>query len=157
MGGGGAGLSSSSPACGAACAHSRPCPPACAAAKIVPMGFTTASAVQQQRGDLITITTGCKELDNILDGAGRGAGQGAARCAQRCASCAWGCVEQPASTGPSHGTCAGGLETGSITEIYGEYRCGKTQICHTLCVTCQVRRRTARLPLQEPLPFETPH
>ena len=32
----------------------------------------------------------------------------------------------------------GGLETGSITEIYGEYRCGKTQLCHTLCVTCQL-------------------
>lgn len=32
----------------------------------------------------------------------------------------------------------GGLETGSITEIYGEYRCGKTQFCHTLCVTCQL-------------------
>lgn len=32
----------------------------------------------------------------------------------------------------------GGLETGSITEIYGEFRCGKTQICHTLCVTCQL-------------------
>jgi hypothetical protein len=22
--------------------------------------------------------------------------------------------------------------------MYGEYRCGKTQLCHTLCVTCQV-------------------
>lgn len=33
----------------------------------------------------------------------------------------------------------GGLETGSITEIYGEFRCGKTQICHTLCVTCQLQ------------------
>jgi DNA repair protein RAD51 len=32
----------------------------------------------------------------------------------------------------------GGLETGSITEVYGEYRCGKTQLCHTLCVTCQL-------------------
>jgi len=30
----------------------------------------------------------------------------------------------------------GGIETGSITEIYGEFRTGKTQICHTLCVTC---------------------
>ena len=37
-----------------------------------------------------------------------------------------------------HGTAAGGLETGSITEIYGEYRSGKTQLCHTLSVTCQV-------------------
>eukprot|EP01018_Ginkgo_biloba_P027800 Gb_14443 [translate_table: standard] len=32
----------------------------------------------------------------------------------------------------------GGVETGSITEIYGEFRTGKTQICHTLCVTCQL-------------------
>jgi len=31
----------------------------------------------------------------------------------------------------------GGVETGSITEIFGEFRTGKTQICHTLCVTCQ--------------------
>jgi predicted ATP-dependent serine protease len=32
----------------------------------------------------------------------------------------------------------GGFETGTITEIYGENRSGKTQLCHTLCVTCQV-------------------
>lgn len=35
-------------------------------------------------------------------------------------------------------SAAGGFETGSITEIYGEFRTGKTQICHTLAVTCQV-------------------
>jgi DNA repair protein RAD51 len=33
-----------------------------------------------------------------------------------------------------------GVETGSITEIFGEFRTGKTQICHTLCVTCQLPR-----------------
>jgi DNA repair protein RAD51 len=32
----------------------------------------------------------------------------------------------------------GGIETGSITEIYGEFRTGKTQLCHTLCITCQM-------------------
>ena len=32
----------------------------------------------------------------------------------------------------------GGVETGSITELYGEFRTGKTQLCHTLCVTCQL-------------------
>ncbi|CAD6253131.1 unnamed protein product [Miscanthus lutarioriparius] len=32
----------------------------------------------------------------------------------------------------------GGIETGSITEIYVEFRSGKTQLCHTLCVTCQL-------------------
>ncbi|XP_046750986.1 DNA repair protein RAD51 homolog 1 [Diprion similis] len=32
----------------------------------------------------------------------------------------------------------GGIETGSITEIFGEFRTGKTQICHTLAVNCQL-------------------
>ncbi len=32
---------------------------------------------------------------------------------------------------------SGGIETGSITELFGEFRTGKTQICHTLCVTVQ--------------------
>jgi DNA repair protein RAD51 len=32
----------------------------------------------------------------------------------------------------------GGIETGSITELFGEFRTGKTQLCHQLCVTCQV-------------------
>ncbi|KAJ1456966.1 DNA repair and recombination protein Rad51A [Pelagophyceae sp. CCMP2097] len=32
----------------------------------------------------------------------------------------------------------GGIETGSLTELYGEFRTGKTQMCHTLCVTCQL-------------------
>jgi len=32
----------------------------------------------------------------------------------------------------------GGIETGSITEIFGEFRTGKTQICHTLAVTAQL-------------------
>jgi RecA/RadA recombinase len=32
----------------------------------------------------------------------------------------------------------GGIETGSITEMFGEFRTGKTQLCHTLAVTCQL-------------------
>lgn len=32
----------------------------------------------------------------------------------------------------------GGFETGSITEIFGEFRSGKTQLCHELAVTCQL-------------------
>lgn len=34
----------------------------------------------------------------------------------------------------------GGIETGSITELYGEFRTGKTQICHTLAVAAQLPR-----------------
>lgn len=69
------------------------------AAKLVPMGFTTASEFHRSRGNLLQLTTGSKELDKLL---------------------------------------GGGIETGSITEIFGEFRTGKTQLCHTLCVTCQL-------------------
>ena len=33
---------------------------------------------------------------------------------------------------------AGGIETGAITELFGEFRTGKSQLCHTLAVTCQL-------------------
>ncbi|XP_075223979.1 RAD51 recombinase homolog spn-A [Lycorma delicatula] len=69
------------------------------AAKLVPMGFTTATEFHQKRSEIIMLTTGSKELDRLL---------------------------------------GGGIETGSITEIFGEFRTGKTQICHTLAVTCQL-------------------
>uniref|UniRef100_H2YAH9 DNA repair protein RAD51 homolog n=1 Tax=Ciona savignyi TaxID=51511 RepID=H2YAH9_CIOSA len=68
------------------------------AAKLVPMGFTTATEFHQRRSEIIQITSGSKELDKLL----------------------------------------GGLETGSITEIFGEFRTGKTQICHTIAATCQL-------------------
>ena len=43
--------------------------PLCDAAwKIVPMGFTTATMVAEQRQDMIQVCTGCKELDTILEG-----------------------------------------------------------------------------------------
>ncbi|KXJ22279.1 DNA repair protein RAD51 homolog A [Exaiptasia diaphana] len=69
------------------------------AAKLVPMGFTTATEFHMRRSELVMITTGSKELDKLLQG---------------------------------------GIETGSITELFGEFRTGKTQLCHTLAVTCQL-------------------
>ena len=32
----------------------------------------------------------------------------------------------------------GGIETGGITEMFGEFRSGKSQLCHSLAVTCQL-------------------
>lgn len=32
----------------------------------------------------------------------------------------------------------GGIECGSITELFGEFRTGKSQLCHTIAVTCQL-------------------
>lgn len=69
------------------------------AAKVVPLGFTTASEFHSRRSELICITTGSKQLDTLL---------------------------------------GGGIETGSITEVFGEFRTGKSQLCHTLAVTCQL-------------------
>jgi DNA repair protein RAD51 len=66
----------------------------------VDMGFKTASIVAKNRADLLSITTGSRQLDALLGGSG--------------------------------------LETGSVTEIFGEFRTGKTQIAHTLAVTCQL-------------------
>ncbi|KAL1916659.1 uncharacterized protein VTP21DRAFT_5363 [Calcarisporiella thermophila] len=69
------------------------------ASKLVPLGFTTATEFHQRRSELITISTGSKELDKLL---------------------------------------GGGIETGSITELFGEFRTGKSQLCHSLAVTCQL-------------------
>ncbi|KAI9017350.1 recombinase rad51 [Gaertneriomyces sp. JEL0708] len=69
------------------------------AAKLVPLGFTTATEFHHRRSEIINLTTGSKELDKLL---------------------------------------GGGIETGSITEIFGEFRTGKTQLSHTLAVTCQL-------------------
>ncbi len=70
------------------------------ACALVPMGFSTATDYHQRRQEIVYITTGSRELDNLLGG--------------------------------------GGFETGSITEMFGEFRTGKTQLCHTLAVTCQL-------------------
>ena len=34
----------------------------------------------------------------------------------------------------------GGIESMVITEVFGEFRTGKTQISHTLCVTTQISK-----------------
>ena len=32
----------------------------------------------------------------------------------------------------------GGFDSQAMTELHGEWRTGKTQICHTLCITAQI-------------------
>ena len=60
--------------------------------------FVSASEIYKRRKSIERITTGSKNLDDLL---------------------------------------AGGIETQAVTEFYGEFGSGKTQICHTLCVTAQ--------------------
>ena len=63
------------------------------------LGIQPCSIALEERKKLTRITSGSKELDNLL---------------------------------------GGGFESNSITELFGEFRTGKTQICHTLCVTCSI-------------------
>jgi DNA repair protein RadA len=39
----------------------------------------------------------------------------------------------------------GGVETKAVTEVYGEFGTGKTQLCHTLCVMVQQERQAGGL------------
>jgi DNA repair protein RadA len=39
----------------------------------------------------------------------------------------------------------GGLETGAVTELFGEYRTGKTQLAHQLCVNVQLKQEEGGL------------
>ena len=38
----------------------------------------------------------------------------------------------------------GGIETQAVTEITGEFGTGKSQICHTLCVTANTQKEKPR-------------
>ncbi|CDZ97916.1 dna repair protein rad51 [Phaffia rhodozyma] len=96
--------------------------------KLVPMGFTTATEFHQRRSELVCISTGSKVLDTLLGGTF--------------------ILSTPLrhyrrvtkASGPSlvYSVNAGGIETGAITELIGEFRTGKSQLCHTLAVTCQL-------------------
>ena len=39
----------------------------------------------------------------------------------------------------------GGVETGAVTELFGEYRTGKTQLAHQLCVNVQLKQEEGGL------------
>ena len=39
----------------------------------------------------------------------------------------------------------GGFETGAVTELFGEYRTGKTQVAHQLCVNVQLKQESGGL------------
>ena len=101
------------------------------------MGFVTATDIAIQRRELVKITTGCKEVDAILEGASH-PGDCILRLMDAGAMYAWHWKQAVSLLRPCCGCTAGGMESGAITEMYGEYRTGKTQMCHTLAVTCQV-------------------
>jgi meiotic recombination protein DMC1 len=72
------------------------------AMKLEKTGFQTGYQFELKRSNILRISTGSSNLDNLL---------------------------------------GGGVESMSITEAFGEFRSGKTQLCHTLCVTAQLPKK----------------
>ena len=83
------------------------------AAKLVP-----ATEFQEQQAEIIQVTTGSKEPTS-------------------CSEVLWPTRELTLHF-LRRTFNSGGIETGSITELFGEFRTGKTQLCHQLCVTYQL-------------------
>ena len=85
--------------------------------------------VSIQRQGVFSVSTGSKALDLVLGGS------------------------TPIES--SVRLMAGGIRSMSITEVYGEFRCGKTQLCHTMCVTAQLPRdmggAEGKVPLNRPM------
>ena len=65
----------------------------------IAVSFIRADELLKMRQNILRLTTGSRELDELL---------------------------------------GGGLETQTITELYGEYGSGKSQVCHQLCVNVQL-------------------
>ncbi|MFH1696003.1 MAG: DNA repair and recombination protein RadA [Candidatus Micrarchaeota archaeon] len=77
-----------------------------AARESLEMGYESADKIQERRKSIGRITTGSKELDELI---------------------------------------GGGIETQSITEVYGQFSSGKTQWCFQLCVTTQLPKEQGGL------------
>ena len=79
--------------------------------RLVEMGrlekdFVSASEIYKRRQNIEKISTGTKNLDELL---------------------------------------MGGIESQAVTEFYGEYGSGKTQLCHTLCIIVQLPKELGGL------------
>ncbi|KAK0198917.1 Rad51-domain-containing protein [Armillaria mellea] len=88
-----------------------------AAHKILGSSFATGIEVQGKRRRVLTISTGSKSVDGILGGKILSYSPG---------------FPMKSSLG------VGGIMSQSVSEVYGEYRTGKTQLAHTMSVVAQL-------------------
>lgn len=106
------------------------------AAKLIPLGFTTAAEYHKQRAEIIHLTTGSKELDKLLGG-GIETGSitemfgefrtGKWEVQRGLRQSRW--LLLAASVRVSHF---------EMSVLLSFVSAGKTQLAHTLCVTCQL-------------------
>jgi len=107
--------------------------------KLKDSGFNTSqSIVFSMRKDLLSIKgLSDQKVDKIIEAARKSTAAGFLTCSQL--------VGRQKSrfqlaTGASKldQMLGGGMESCSITELFGEFRCGKTQVCHSLAVMAQL-------------------
>jgi len=107
--------------------------------KLKDAGFNTSqSVVFAMRKDLLNIKgLSDQKVDKIIEAARKSSSAGFVTCTQL--------VEKQKSrfqlsTGASKldQMLGGGVESCSMTELFGEFRCGKTQVCHSLAVMAQL-------------------
>lgn len=81
-------------------------------------GFITAMELCQQRRKVVRISTGSKQFDSILGGFVPHYAHPKLR--------------------PNKSMIFRGFQSMSISEVFGEFRCGKTQLSHTMSVVAQL-------------------
>lgn len=81
------------------------------------IGFTTATNFLEERKNIQRFTTGCKALNELVSS-----------------------KELKIGSDIKESEINDGIELGSIYELAGEFRTGKTQIAHQLCITVQLSK-----------------
>lgn len=107
--------------------------------KLKEAGIATIAGIMMQTTKTLTAIKGfseakvqkLKEVAQKMDGFGFATGTAMLEKRNKCVKITTGSEALDTLLG-------GGIESGSITEVFGEFRCGKTQLCHTLCVTAQL-------------------
>lgn len=108
-----------------------------------PSGFRSATEVAHARASIMRLTTGCKEVDEII---GVADARARACVGSVCAGARVHFTFRARARARTSLRTGGGIEARAITEIFGEFRTGKTQMCITLAVTAQLPKELCVAP-----------
>lgn len=107
--------------------------------KLKDAGYNTSQAIVfSMRKDLLAIKgLSDQKVDKIIEAARKASDAGFVTCTQLVSKLK---NRFALSTGAQKldQMLGGGVESGAITEFFGEFRCGKTQLCHSLAVVAQL-------------------
>jgi len=108
--------------------------------KLVENGYHTVQSVAYATRKSLTEIKGITEAkaDKLKDIAGKMAGNMGFVTAIEVQKAREGIIKLSSGSKALDRLLEGGFEAGSIIEIFGEFRTGKTQLCHEICVTAQL-------------------